>query len=186
MRLVVGFFHALGGHVCINLCRRERLVTEQLLNTPQVRPAVEQVRGETVAKRVWADGWIKTADGQVLVELTADTSCAEPLPVFVHIKSFLVEVHRTRVGSSHFHIAFDPGERGGRYRCDTFFLALASDMKGFAHEIDVRDVEIHKFTHANTSRVERLEHGPVSCTEQGTRVRCFEQSANLVLLEELG
>src|SRR5947207_2530714 len=39
----------------IDLCRRQALVAQQLLNDPQVGAPVEQMRGEAVAKRVRRD-----------------------------------------------------------------------------------------------------------------------------------
>ena len=53
---IVGLFEALLGHVGVNLRGRERGVTEQRLHAAEIRPRVQQMRGETVAERVRLDG----------------------------------------------------------------------------------------------------------------------------------
>src|SRR5687768_11438799 len=52
MSLAIHFLQPLDTRVCVNLSRRDRRMTKQLLHGTQVRAGIEQVRRESVAKRV--------------------------------------------------------------------------------------------------------------------------------------
>ena len=52
MGIVVGLLHSLGGEMRIDLGRGEALVTQQLLDAPEIGTVVQKVRGETVSEGV--------------------------------------------------------------------------------------------------------------------------------------
>ena len=49
----VGFLHSLGGQMRVDLGRRETLVAQKFLDTPQIGTIVQQVCGEAVTQGVW-------------------------------------------------------------------------------------------------------------------------------------
>src|SRR4051794_4089413 len=50
MRLLINLFEPFDARVSVYLRRRHRRVSQELLHGPQIRPGVEEVRGESVAK----------------------------------------------------------------------------------------------------------------------------------------
>jgi hypothetical protein len=53
MVLSVQVFQALPCDVCVDLCRRKITVSEQELDDPEIRTAIQQVGCECVAQAVW-------------------------------------------------------------------------------------------------------------------------------------
>jgi hypothetical protein len=44
--------------MCINLRGRHVLMAEQILHTPYIRPALQQMRRKTMTQRVWCDSLV--------------------------------------------------------------------------------------------------------------------------------
>jgi len=90
MRRVVGFLHAAGRQVRVDLRRAQALVAEQLLHAAQVGAVVQQVRREAVTQRVRADPGIEAGLHEVFVELAAHRAGAERFAVLVEEDASLV------------------------------------------------------------------------------------------------
>ena len=90
MVFVVVFFQLGRRDVRIDLSRAKRLVSEQLLHASEIGAVVEHVCGERMSQRVRADRRIEAGGREVLVELTADATGAETLPMFVDEHGVLV------------------------------------------------------------------------------------------------
>ena len=55
MRVIVNFFQPVGGHMGVDLGRREICMTQQLLDRPQIGATIQQMSRETVPERVRCD-----------------------------------------------------------------------------------------------------------------------------------
>ena len=77
MRLVIAVFKAHGCHVRVYLRRAKAAVAEQFLDTADVGPGVEQVRGERVSERMWASAAVEAGGGEILPQHPGDASGRE-------------------------------------------------------------------------------------------------------------
>ena len=83
MRIPVRRLEAPGGNVRVDLCGREVLVTEQLLDDPEVGAAVQEVRGEGVAQGMRRHTLREARSRAEAVETVTQAADAERLAVVV-------------------------------------------------------------------------------------------------------
>ena len=184
MAFVVVFLELGRRHVCINLCRAERLVSEQLLDASQIGSVVEHVGREGVSECMRADRRIEAGRSQILVKLAPNASSAEPLTVFVDEHGVLVGGAVARIALSHFEVPRDRGNGRGADGRNTFLASLASNSKLSCFTVDVVDVQSHQFADADAGRIKCFEHGPVARAEERRLVRRAKQLLNLFEIEE--
>ncbi len=172
--------------MCIDLSSTETAMSQKLLDTAKVSPAIEHMGGEGVAESMWADGWVQIGLGQVFIELSPDAAGAEPLAGLVHEQGLLCSF----IGSV---LLLSLGE----VFCNKFQSSLAGwgqslsasftpDVKDSLVKIDVGYIQAHQLADADPGGVDDLEHSQVAQAQEGASIRCAEKGLDLVLLEELG
>ncbi len=62
--------------VHVYLCRRDVLVTKHRLDSPQMSTSFQQMSGETMAKRMWADVFLNACLRSILLDVNKDADAA--------------------------------------------------------------------------------------------------------------
>src|SRR5579885_1905455 len=163
MRAVVNVHQLPDGDLCVPLRRREALVAEHLLNSPQVGALSQQVRGERVAKRVRTDSHVSVGAVHTHVALEDPVNYARSEPPAVN-----VEEKRGATGARFSKQLFARGqvslERRFRFRAerhDPLFIALAAHQNKRIAEIHASEIKPCKLTDAQARSVEQFEDGAV-------------------------
>jgi hypothetical protein len=87
--LVVGIDQALSGDVGVNLGGRQAPVAEEILDTPEIGPTVEEVGGETVPERVRARGWVQPLGFEITLENPANAPGGQSTAALVEEQGWL-------------------------------------------------------------------------------------------------
>jgi len=123
VRLIVVILHCFAAEVRVDLGGAEALVPEHLLDAAQIGSASQHVGGEAVTQRVGADREIEAGFEQVLVQLAADATSAQSLPVLVDEQSIGVELGAARIVSPEIQEMEDRLHGSWTDRNDSTFLA---------------------------------------------------------------
>jgi hypothetical protein len=147
---VVDVHELANGGVCVSLCRRKRLMAEQLLDGAQIRAVGQKMRGEGVAQRVGMDAPIDIHQGRILLENAVHRTRREA-------RARVVEKHGLRVGSTlgvlkdagaDFPISGDGPLGFAAEGHDTLFVSFAEHTQHHLVAVDVRNVQPGQFAHA--------------------------------------
>ena len=114
MGLVVGIDQPLPGHMGVDLGGGQAPVAQEVLDAPEVGPAVEQVGREAVAERVRARGRVEPRADQVLLEQPADAPGGQPGPPVVEEQGRLARPRGRRSGPPADRATPSPSGRPGR------------------------------------------------------------------------
>src|SRR5690606_12193220 len=183
-RLVRGL-HVLGGHVRVDLRRRQVLVTEELLDEAQVRAAIEEVGREAVPEGVRRGLLAQPGDLDVLVEDLSNASRREAIAEAIQeerVGIFLVDPRHLRADLDE---TLDRRQGEASDRHDPLASALAARLDHLGREIDVADVERGELAHAQPGRVERLEDRAVTDRLERIALWRVEQALDLVGRQEV-
>jgi len=150
---------------------RQVLVAQEFLDGPYARPAVQQVRGETVPQGMGRDALEpRQPSGVVGHALLHRARCdASPPPTLedrtagvaggqVAVQQGQVEV---RIEGT-LQVLAQPPRRDPEQGQDTFLVSLAQHAHAFRREVQVRQVETDHLGQAQTQAVERFQDGAVA------------------------
>src|SRR5919202_374350 len=173
-------------HPRVGLGRGQRGVAEQLLDGPQVGPALEQVGGERVPQRVRGHPAGEGDAAHGLPEAAAYVGGGQPPPTPREEQRGLGA--RAVAGGGQrrpapLEVCGESPPRGLTRRHDPRLPALALDPHLLAVGVDARDVEVHELLGAEPRRVAELEHRAVSQLERGRDGDALEQRRHLSRLE---
>ena len=178
MCLLVGFLHATGADVGVDLRRGETLVAEQFLDTAQVGAAVEQVRGETMPQRVRCRGAVEARQHEILVKHPPDAAGRQSLAELIQEERIAVFVLRVRL--SNFQPVVERLDRVFAQRADAFFAALPDDPQNVRVSVPAGDVQADDFRDSKPGRVRRLQNRSVPQAGRFVRRWRFQQCRELI------
>ena len=152
MRAVVHAAQAAAVDVAVQLRRGQGAVAQQLLDSAQVGAALQQVRGEGVPQAMR------------MREHAANRGGVEPPPARGQEQRILRPAHE--LGPCLVEVAGQRVRGLFSERNDPLLAALPPNMKLFAVEVDVADVESNRLGAAQPSRVDQLDERMVSNRER--------------------
>ena len=165
--------------VCVDLCRREALVAQQLLDDPKVGPAIEEVRGEGVTEGVRRDAVGKSGAATEDVEPQPQPSDAEGSAPMIQedlgwfASLVATAVARRSLGSGEQHraavleIRRERLTRGPAEQPDSLLAALAEDSDLAPPEFERRELRGGQLADPKTSRIGHLDQRSISQGERG-------------------
>ena len=145
------------GNMGVDLSRGETLVAKQFLHDTKVRATFEQVRGVSVAKRVWVD--VPSRDP--VVENSPDVARPEAISTTVEEKRLSRGILPDHLISCVLQPEANRVETLLMERNDPLLAALSHDPEQALIEVDAVQIEIAQFTHAKSGSIEDLADRPV-------------------------
>ena len=143
MCLLVGFLHAAGADVGVDLGRRQTFVAEQFLDAAKVRATVEQVRGEAVPQGVRCRLSVEAGQHEILVEHPSNAACRQSLAELIQKQRIAVFVLRVRLPD--FHPVVECLDRVPAQRTDAFFAALSDDSQNVRVPVPASNIQTDDF-----------------------------------------
>lgn len=172
MRSVVHAPQPAAVDVAVDLRRRERAVAEELLDRAQVGAALEEMRGEGVAKAVRVG---REPPQRARVE--APSPCREEESVFR-------AAGQRRPGLA--QIAREPVRGLLAERHGSLLASLAADADELLLELHVGEVEGDRFRAPQSGGVDELDEGAVSQRQRTVPLERVEENLDLSALRRLG
>lgn len=169
----------------IDLGSRDFLVAEHLLDGPQVGAAFQQVRGKRMAEGMWADPFMDTSQGDLLLDDVEDHDPRERGAPAVE-KQDVLEAFLGYDLDPVLEIVVDLMERclGNGYQ--TLLVALAQDPNEALFGVDIRVSQVDQFRYAQPAAVENLQHGPVAVPFRLGKIDRGDDPVDLVNGQDLG
>src|SRR5258705_1806313 len=155
MRFIVDLQQMASVDVSVSLRRRQAGVPEQLLDGPEVRAPLQEMRGEAVPQGMGADPSCKCHGFHALRDEQAYGSIAEAASPRVDEQGVRPG---TRLAADR-EIRVDRGPRATAKGDDPFLSAFTQYSDHPARSVDLTEVETHELRAANPRGVEKLEDG---------------------------
>src|SRR6187399_1611955 len=170
----VQLFHALTGHVGVDLRGREVRMTQQHLHHAQVGSMIEQVRGEGVAQRVRRQLFVD--DGLAGVALDdVPEGLARHAVATARREQVVGGAVEQDLAARRAHEVRQPTHGFLTQRDQTLAVALAHDPDDTLVGVDLVVLEIDQFRDAQAGGIQHLEHGAVAVTQRIGDHRSAEQ-----------
>ena len=159
-------------------------MSEQFLNDPQVRTALQQMGGERVTERVRADSIRQTSGpGGRLHEAERLLASHPPPPIAEEERAAALGCHVAEGEETRPPVrdpANEPVERDVADGHEPFLVALSDDPDEAAVERDILQIETERLADPQSGRVQELEEGPSAQVRGG-----FQEALHLIDRERL-
>src|SRR6266850_1743064 len=182
MRLV-NLLQPLLDDVGVNLRRRNVRVAEHELNGPEVRSALEQVRGETVSQHVWGKRYAHACLASIGREYLPDADTAQWRAAAIHEQRRAAWDFAEQLRPGIAEVFFDDGERLFANGNNSFLVAFADATNTANFGIEIRDAQPGELRYTQAGGVQNLEHGAVPQAERCLGVGLGEQALDFLKAE---
>ena len=144
-------------------------MSEQLLDDTQVRSVLQQMGGEGVTQGMGTNSLLDTCRFAQPTHDGEDHGTRERTTVAVHEGVVLI-LRLVRPCSAFLEPVTEPLFGNRRKRHEPLFGTLTIDEHIMLMEVDLAQLEVHQFAHAQTATVEHLHHGAIAVAFVGSEV----------------
>ena len=187
MSLTIDTLQSINGYVCIELRCGQTLVSEELLDGPQVGAAVEEMRGERMPENVRAPLFQFGDRRDIFFHDEVDPFRVHPPAVRGEEDGGAI-LFRRRPAEQRIPPRAIGDERLFRLaaeRYDTVFSPFPQDFECIMLEIDISEIELDEFAEADAASVEQFQDEPVAQPLNGGEIGEGHHRADGGLVEKL-
>src|SRR5467141_211447 len=179
----VNLLQPLFDDVGVNLGGRNIRMPEHELNGPEVRSALEQVRGKTMPQHVRRKSHTHARLASIGRKYLPDADAAQRRSAAIHEQRRTAGYFAEQLRPGVAEILFDDGERLLANRNNAFLVALADAANTADLGIEIGDAQPSELRYTQAGRVQNLEHGAVPQAERSLRIGLAEHALDFLEAE---